>query len=328
MLGIGSRDPGRGVRDVEVARERTQRKAEGMLMKVGFIGLGIMGKPMARNLMKAGHTLVVFNRSKGAVDEVVRDGARAALSARKVAEQADVVITMLPDTPDVEAVVLGADGVLQGLRPSSVLVDMSTISPIATQQIAAAVEAKGAQMLDAPVSGGEKGATECTLSIMVGGPAETLARVQPLLEAMGKNIVHIGEHGAGQVTKACNQIVVAVTLQAVSEALVLATKAKVDPGKVRQALLGGFAQSRILDQHGQRMLERNFKPGFKVRLHQKDLAIALGTGRSLGVSLPATAMVQEAFSALTGHGRKELDHSALVTFVEELANVEVRSPAG
>ncbi len=294
-------------------------------VRVGFIGLGIMGKPMARNLLKAGYSLTVHNRSRGPVDELVSAGATAAASPRTVAERSDVVITIVPDSPDVQQVVLDRDGVLEGLRPGVVYVDMSTISPIVTQEIARAVEAKGAQMLDAPVSGGEKGATEGTLSIMVGGPHEVFVQIRPIFEALGKNIVHIGGHGAGQVTKACNQIVVALTIQAVSEALTLAAKAGVDPAKVRQALLGGFAQSRVLDLHGQRMLERNFKPGFKVALHQKDLNIALSTGRSLGVPLPGTAVVQEAFTALTGLGRGDLDHSSLVTVVEELAKTQVRS---
>ncbi len=292
--------------------------------RVGFIGLGIMGKPMARNLLKAGYPLVVYSRSRGPVDELAAAGAKAVGSPRAVAEQADIVITMVPDSPDVQQVVLGKDGVLEGLRRGSVLVDMSTISPIVSRELAAAVEAKGAHMLDAPVSGGEKGAIEGTLSIMVGGPSDVFARVRPLFAALGKNIVHIGAHGAGQVTKACNQIVVALTIQAVSEALVLATKAGVDPAKVREALLGGFAHSRILDLHGQRMLDRNFVPGFKVKLHQKDLNIALGTGRAVGVPLPGTAIVQEAFTALTGLGRKDLDHSSLVTLEEDLARVEVR----
>ncbi len=292
--------------------------------RIGFIGLGIMGKPMARNLMKAGYALTVHNRSRGPVDELVSAGASAGKSPREVAAQTDLVITMVPDSPDVRQVVLGSEGVLEGLRAGTVLVDMSTISPIVTQEIAQAVGAKGGQMLDAPVSGGEKGAIEGTLSIMVGGPQEVFMRVRPIFEAMGKNIVYIGGHGAGQVTKACNQIVVALTIQAVSEALALAAKAGVDPAKVRQALLGGFAQSRILDQHGQRMLDRNFKPGFKVKLHQKDLNIALSTGKALGVPLPATAVVQEAFTALRGLGREELDHSALLTLIEDLAKVEVR----
>ena len=292
--------------------------------RIGFIGLGIMGKPMARNLLKSGHPLIVHSRSRAPVDELVGAGAADGKSPRGVAQQSDFVITMLPDSPDVQQVVLGRDGVLEGIRPGSVLVDMSTISPLVTQEIAGAVTAKGAQMLDAPVSGGEKGAIEATLSIMVGGPEPVFTRVRPVFETLGKNIVHIGGAGAGQVAKACNQIVVALTIQAVSEALVLAAKAGVDPAKVRQALLGGFAQSRILDAHGQRMLEWNFKPGFRVRLHQKDLNIALSTGKALGVPLPATAVVQEAFTALRGLERSDLDHSALVTLMEELAKVEVR----
>lgn len=292
--------------------------------RIGFIGLGIMGKPMAKNLLKAGFAVTVHNRSHPAVDELVKAGATDGASPRGVAQRSDIVITMLPDSPDVQQVVLGADGVLEGLRPNSVLVDMSTISPIVTQELAEALRAKGVQMLDAPVSGGEKGATEATLSIMVGGPEAIFARVKPVFEALGKNIVHIGGTGAGQVTKACNQIVVALTIQAVGEALTLAAKAGVDPAKVRQALLGGFAQSRILEFHGQRMLDHNFKPGFRVRLHQKDLHIALGTGKTLGVPLPATAVVQEAFTALRGLERGDWDHTALVTVLEELAGVQVK----
>jgi len=280
---------------------------------------------MARNLIKAGYSLTVHNRSRGAVDELVREGAKDGRTPRGVAEESDMIITMLPDSPDVQQVVTGPSGVLEGLRKGAVLVDMSTISPMVTQDLAKAVRSKGAEMLDAPVSGGEKGAVEATLSIMVGGPEEIFARVKPVFEVMGKNIVHIGATGAGQVTKACNQIVVALTIQAVSEALVLASKAGVDPGKVRQALLGGFAQSRILDVHGQRMLERNFKPGFRVRLHQKDLNIGLSTGKNLGVPLPATAVVQEAFTALQGLGRGDLDHSSLVTVIEDLANTQVKA---
>jgi 2-hydroxy-3-oxopropionate reductase len=292
--------------------------------RIGFIGLGIMGKPMARNLIKAGYSLTVHNRSRLSVEELTRDGARDGRTPRNVAEESDIIITMLPDSPDVQQVVMGPNGVLEGLRKGSVLVDMSTISPMVTQELAKTVRSKGAEMLDAPVSGGEKGAIEATLSIMVGGTEETFARVRPVFEAMGKNIVHIGASGAGQVTKACNQIVVALTIQAVSEALTLAAKSGVDAGKVRQALLGGFAQSRILDVHGQRMLERNFKPGFRVRLHQKDLNIGLSTGKNLGVPLPATAIVQEAFTALQGLGRGDQDHSALVTLLEDLAKTQVK----
>jgi len=296
-------------------------------IRIGLIGAGIMGRPMGHNLLKAGYPLVVHDRVRGPVDELVAAGAAEASSAREVAARSEVVITMLPDSPEVQAVVLGPDGLLEGLRPGTIYIDMSTISPIVTRELAPLVEAKDCQMLDAPVSGGEKGAMEATLSIMVGGPKEIFDRVLPIFQAMGKNIVHMGDHGAGQVTKAANQIVVALTIQAVSEALVLAAKAGVDPAKVRQALLGGFAQSRILELHGQRMLDRNFKPGFKVRLHQKDLNIALSTGKALGVPLPATATVQEAFTALRGLGRDDYDHSSLVTLIEDLAKVEVK-PAG
>jgi len=290
---------------------------------IGFIGLGIMGTPMARNLIQAGYPLTVHNRSRGPVEALVRAGAADGGSPRGVAERSEVVITMLPDSPDVQLVVTGPGGVLEGLRPGAVLVDMSTISPLVTQEIARAVEAAGAEMLDAPVSGGERGAIEGTLSIMIGGRAEVVERVRPVLEALGKQLVHVGGHGAGQVAKACNQVVVALTIQAVAEALALAAKAGVDPAKVRQALLGGFAQSRILDVHGQRMLARNFTPGFKVRLHQKDLAIALAAGKALGVPLPATAVVQEALTALRALDRGELDHAALVTLIEDLAQVRV-----
>lgn len=292
-------------------------------VQIGFIGLGIMGKPMAHNLLRAGFSLTVHNRGRGPVEELVREGAIDGKSPRGVAEQSGIIITMLPDSPDVQQVVMGQDGVVRSIRPEAVLVDMSTISPIVTQELAAAVEAQGAQMLDAPVSGGEKGAIEGTLSIMVGGREDVFQRVRPVFEALGKNIVHIGGHGTGQVTKACNQIVVALTIQAVSEAMVLAARAGTDPAKVRQALLAGFAQSRVLDVHGQRMLERNFTPGFRVRLHQKDLNIALATGEALGVPLPATAVVQEAFTALRGMGRSDYDHSSLVTLLEDMAGIQV-----
>lgn len=291
---------------------------------IGFIGLGIMGQPMARNLLRAGFALTVHSRSRGPVEALVREGATDGGSPRGVAERSELIITMLPDSPDVQLVVTGPAGVLEGLRPRAVLVDMSTISPIVTQELARAVEAKGGEMLDAPVSGGEKGAIEAMLSIMVGGRADVVERVRPVFQALGKNIVHVGDHGAGQVTKACNQVVVALTIQAVSEALTLAAKAGVDPARVRQALLGGFAQSRILDVHGLRMLERNFAPGFKVRLHQKDLGIALSTAKALGVPLPATAVVEEAFAALRRLGRDDDDHASLVTLLEDQAGIEVR----
>lgn len=286
---------------------------------IGFIGLGIMGRPMARNLLKAGYRVRVHNRSRGPVEQLASLGAIPASSPAEAASEADVVITMLPDSPDVQRVVTGPSGVREGLRAGGVLIDMSTISPIVTREIAAALAEQGIAMLDAPVSGGEKGAIEATLSIMVGGDEEVFEACRPIFEALGKNIVYMGASGAGQVTKACNQIVVAVTIQAVSEALTLAARAGVDPAKVRQALLGGFAQSRILDQHGQRMLERNFKPGFKVRLHHKDLGIALSTGRALGVPLLSAALVNELLATLEARGRGDWDHSALVALASEMA---------
>jgi 2-hydroxy-3-oxopropionate reductase len=292
-----------------------------MAQTIGFIGLGIMGRPMARNLLRAGYGLVVHSRSRPPVDALVAEGALDGGSPRRVAEQSRVIITMLPDSPEVRQVVLGPDGVIEGIQRGAVLIDMSTISPLVTQEVAAALEARGAAMLDAPVSGGEKGAIEGTLSIMVGGPEQVIGQVRPILEAMGKNIVRIGEVGAGQVAKACNQIVVAVTIQAVSEALTLARKAGVDPARVREALLGGFAQSRILDAHGQRILDRNFQPGFTVRLHHKDLAIALATGRATGTPLLATGLVHEVLGALRAQGDEDLDHSAIARFVERLAGL-------
>jgi len=291
--------------------------------QIGFIGLGIMGKPMAMHLLNAGYPLTVLNRSRGPQDELVAAGARPGSSPRQVAGVSDVVITMLPDSPDVESVVLGRDGVLEGLRPGGLFIDMSTISPAVARQIARVARQNGADALDAPVSGGQLGAQNATLSIMVGGSVAAFERARPIFEKMGKNIVHIGEAGAGQVTKAANQIVVAVTIAAVSEALVLAAKAGVDPARVREALLGGFAQSRILDVHGNRMLQRNFQPGFKIKLHRKDLAIALNAARELGVALPVTASVAELMNALIAQGGADLDHSALVTILEQLANQPV-----
>jgi 2-hydroxy-3-oxopropionate reductase len=289
----------------------------------GFIGLGIMGRPMSLNLLKAGFPLFVHSRSPAPVDEVVAAGAKSASSPRDVAASADVVITMLPDSPDVESVMMGEKGVFGGLRPGALLIDMSTISPVVARRLAAEAEQRGAAMLDAPVSGGEVGAINATLSIMVGGPDEAFQRATPIFEALGKNIVRIGESGAGQVCKACNQVVVALTIEAVSEALVLAQKAGVDPAKVREALLGGFAQSRILDAHGQRILDRSFKPGFRARMHVKDLAIALATGREYDAPLPGTAQTLELYKALLAAGRGGDDHSALVTVLETLAKTEV-----
>jgi 2-hydroxy-3-oxopropionate reductase len=290
--------------------------------RVGFIGLGIMGKPMARNLIKAGYPLVVHNRSQGAVKELAGEGVTAARSPREVAEQSDVVITMLPDSPDVRRVVLGSGGVLEGVRAGMLFVDMSTIAPATTREVYEALRAARVQSLDAPVSGGEVGAKEGGLSIMVGGETEAFERALPLFRVMGKNIVHIGDAGAGQVTKACNQIVVGLTIQAVAEALTLAKKSGVDPARVREALLGGFAQSRILELHGQRIIDSTFEPGFRIRLHRKDLGIALQTGRELSLPLMSTAQVAELMNALIARGDGDLDHSALALLLEQMGGGE------
>ncbi len=292
---------------------------------IGFIGLGIMGKPMAKHLLKAGYRLVVRDLMQAAVDEMVAAGARSAPTAREVAAQCDVLITMVPDSPDVEAVAYGPDGALAGLRPGTIWADMSTISPVTSRKVAADAAKKGVTMLDAPVSGGEKGAIAATLSIMVGGPKDAFDAMLPIFQVMGKTVVHMGETGAGQVTKAANQIVVALTIEAISEALVLASKAGVDPAKVRQVLLGGFCQSRILELHGERIIKREFAPGFKIRLHRKDLAIALNAGKEFGVPLPVTALVHEMLNALMVAGEGELDHSAIVHYIESGAKAEVRS---
>jgi len=288
--------------------------------RIGFIGLGIMGKPMARNLLKAGYQLVVHNRSRGPVEELQREGAEGAGSPAEVAERSDVIITMLPDTPDVRQVVEGERGVLEGIRQGSLLIDMSTISPIATRELASRVEERGAHMLDAPVSGGDVGAQQGTLSIMVGGREEDFQRALPIFQVLGKTITYLGPSGSGQVVKACNQIVVALTIEAVSEALVLGAKAGVDPAKIVQVLMGGMAGNRVLEMRKDNFLGHTFNPGFKVALHHKDLGIALQTGRELGVPLPATALVDQAFAALEARGRSQQDHTALITLLEELAS--------
>jgi 2-hydroxy-3-oxopropionate reductase len=291
--------------------------------RIGLIGLGIMGKPMSLNLLKAGYSLVVHDIVRPAVHEVVGAGAKDGGSAKAVTETSDVVITMLPDSPQVHEVVFSAGGVLEGVRQGQVFVDMSTISPLTSREVYDAMAKKGIPALDAPVSGGQKGAIEATLSIMVGGPKAAFDRVLPVFQTMGKNIVHIGEDpGAGQVTKACNQIVVGITIMAVAEALTLARKAGVDPAKVRAALLGGFAQSRILELHGQRILDHNFAPGFRIRLHQKDLRIALATGEAYGVPLFNTALVHEVLTALMAQGHQDLDHSGIAKYVEALSGIE------
>lgn len=290
------------------------------MKKIGFIGLGTMGKPMALNLIKAGYALIVASRSQPPVDELAEAGAETATSPAQVAAEADCIITMLPDTPDVEKVVLGREGVIEGIRPGSLFIDMSTIAPAMAKKVFDTLKAKEVDALDAPVSGGEVGAQKATLSIMVGGPEASFQKAMPLFGAMGKNIVHIGPAGAGQVTKACNQVVVAQTIQAVAEALTLAKKSGVDVARVRDALLGGFAQSRILDLHGQRILDRNFEPGFRVELHRKDLNIALQTARDMALWLPVTALVAENMNALIAMGEGKKDHSALALLAEKLAH--------
>lgn len=293
------------------------------MANLGFIGLGIMGKPMAGHLIAAGHTVHVYDLNPAAVRELASKGAVACTSSKAVAQKSDLIITIVPDTPDEEAVLFGKDGVAEGLRPGAIVVDMSSISPIATKEFAQRLESLGAKMLDAPVSGGQVGAQNATLSIMVGGPPDVFEQVNPYFQLMGKNIVYVGGHGDGQTCKVANQIVVALTIEAVGEALLFASKAGADPAKVRLALLGGFAQSRILELHGQRMLERNFKPGFRIRLHQKDLNLALQAARSLGLSLPNTATAQELFNAVAAQGDSDLDHSAMALALEKLANHKI-----
>ncbi len=291
-------------------------------LSLGFIGLGIMGAPMAVHLANAGHRLFVQTRS-AVRDEVTATGAVVCATAREVAERADIVFLMLPDTPDVAQVLFGAQGVGEGLSSGKVVVDMSSISPIETKTFAARINAMGCDYLDAPVSGGEVGAKAATLTIMVGGPAAAFERVKPLFELMGKNITHVGANGDGQTTKVANQIIVALTIAAVGEALVFASKAGADPAKVRQALMGGFASSRILEVHGERMIKRTFNPGFRIRLHQKDLNLALSGARAMGVALPQTANAAQLMQVCAAHGLAEMDHSALVRALEIMADCEV-----
>lgn len=290
------------------------------MAEIGFIGLGIMGKPMAGHLLKAGHTVYVYDIVPESIAELKKQGALPCGSSKEVAGKTGIVFLIVPDTPDVEAALFGKNGVAEGIRPGSIVVDMSSISPIATKEFARKLKEMGVEMLDAPVSGGQVGAQNATLSIMVGGPAELFERIKPFFEIMGKNIVHIGGNGDGQTCKVANQIVVALTIEAVAEALLFASKAGADPAKVRAALLGGFAQSRILELHGERMIKRTFQPGFRVRLHQKDLNLALESARKMGLSLPNTAMAQELFNSIAAAGGSELDHSALVMALEKLAN--------
>jgi 2-hydroxy-3-oxopropionate reductase len=294
------------------------------MAELGFIGLGIMGKPMASHLVKAGHTVHVCDLSEESVKHVCSLGGKACNCCREIAQKSDIIFIMVPDTPDVEIVLFGKDGLAEGLKPGSIVVDMSSISPIATKEFAKRLTAMGVKMLDAPVSGGQVGAENATLSIMVGGPIDVFNQIKPYFELMGKNIVHIGDHGDGQTCKVANQIVVALTIEAVGEALLFASKAGADPAKVRAALLGGFAQSRILELHGERMIKHNFNPGFRIRLHQKDLNLALESARSMGLSLPNTSLAQELFNAVAAQGGSDLDHSAMVLALEKLANHAIR----
>jgi len=290
---------------------------------IGFIGLGVMGRPMAHNLMKAGYPLIVYARRKEVTQEFVAAGARPADSPRDAAAQSDVVITMLPDSPQVEAVITGPDGILEGAHTGLIVIDMSTILPVVTRRLAAQLADRGVAMLDAPVSGGDKGAIAGTLSIMVGGDEALFTRCLPIFQAMGKTIVHVGTNGAGQIVKACNQIVVALTIEAVSEALVLGSKAGVDPAKILQVLGGGLAANRVMELRGEGMLNHQFTPGFRIALHHKDLGIALAAGRAYDVPLPVTALVDQMLTALIVGGRGDLDHSALLTHLEDLAGHRV-----
>jgi 2-hydroxy-3-oxopropionate reductase len=294
-------------------------------MKVGFIGLGIMGRPMAGHLLRGGHTLHIHSRGTPPAS-LIEAGAVACTSPRDVAERSDAVITMLPDTPDVEAVVFGADGIAEGFSPGKILIDMSSISPIATKAFARKLAEKGCDWLDAPVSGGDVGARNATLSIMVGGSTAAFDRVRPLLELMGKNITLVGGAGDGQTAKVANQIIVALTIEAVAEALLFASKAGADPARVRQALMGGFASSRILEVHGERMVTRTFDPGFRIELHQKDLNLSLQSARELQVSLPNTAATQELFNTCAAHGGSRWDHSAIIKALELMADHEIGGP--
>jgi 2-hydroxy-3-oxopropionate reductase len=298
-----------------------------MQSKIGFIGLGIMGKPMAKNLIKAGFPLVVHNRSRSKVDELVKEGAAAANMPREVASSADIIITMLPNSPDVELVALGANGILEGAKAGQLFIDMSTINPIVSQRIAKEFSAKGVAMVDAPVSGGEKGAIDATLSIMAGGEAKDFERALPVFNALGKTVTHMGSIGSGGFTKLANQIIVAINLTAIGEALVFGAKAGVDPQKMIRALAGGLAGSKCLDQKSEKILSGDFAPGFKIDLHSKDLNLIQDAARSVGVPIPTAAFVEQLFAALRVRGRGGMDHSGVITFFEDLAGVQVRKPS-
>lgn len=293
------------------------------MSKIGFIGLGIMGRPMAGHLQQGGHELFVVKHRSPLPEEILKGGAAECATSKEVAEKSELIITMVPDTPDVERVLFADDGVAAGLSEGKVVIDMSSISPIATKEFAGKIGELGCRYVDAPVSGGEVGAKNAALTIMVGADEETFGQVEPVFKLMGKNITLVGENGAGQTCKVANQIVVALNIEAVSEALLFASKAGVDPARVREALMGGFAGSKILEVHGERMIKRTFDPGFRIRLHQKDLNLALDGARALGVSLPNTAMAQELFNACVAADGADWDHSAMVKALEGMARHEV-----
>ncbi len=292
------------------------------MSKVGFIGLGIMGAPMAGHLQAGGHQLFALTHHK-VPETLVAGGAKVCANGKEVAQSADIIITMVPDTPDVEKVLFATNGVAEGLAAGKIVVDMSSISPIETKEFAKRINALGCEYIDAPVSGGEVGAKAASLTIMAGGTDAAFAKVKPLFELMGKNITLVGSNGDGQTCKVANQIIVALTIEAVGEALLFASKAGADAGRVRQALMGGFASSRILEVHGDRMVKRTFDPGFRIELHQKDLNLALNSARKIGVSLPNTATCQELFNACVAHGGKTWDHSGMVRALENMANFEI-----
>jgi 2-hydroxy-3-oxopropionate reductase len=294
-----------------------------MVQKIGFIGLGVMGKPMSSRLLKAGFTLTVFDISRDAVEELAKTGARRTSSAREVAESAEAIITMLPGDGEVKDVVLGKEGVMEGIRKGAIFVDMSTISPQTAKGLALELEGNGVEMLDAPVSGGQEGAREGSLTIMAGGKEEIYERMKPVFQTLGKNISYIGGHGAGQVAKACNQIIVALTIEAVAEALIFAKKTGFDPERVRRALLGGYAQSRVLEIHGKRMTERNFIPGGKVRSHKKDIEIVMAVAKELGICLPGTALASHLWNAVVAQGGIDWDHSSMVKVLESMSGIEL-----
>lgn len=296
-----------------------------MKRKVGFIGLGIMGRPMAKNLLKAGYSLVVFDLNRDAIEELVKAGALSASSSKEVAEMTEVIITMVPDSPEVKEVIMGKDGVMEGIKPGSVVIDMSSINPLVSQEVEKELKKKGVEMLDAPVSGGEPGAIQGTLAIMVGGKEKVFKDCIEIFKAMGKNIVRVGEIGAGGFTKLVNQIIVALNICAVGEAFTLGVRGGLDPQTVYQAIRGGLAGSAVLDAKAPMISERNFKPGFKVKLHLKDLNNALSTAKALDVPLPLSSLVQQIFVSLMTEGRGEEDHSALATFFEKIARVMIQS---